>query len=231
MLHYIKFQLDEKNEAVKLSHRETWGNIDDMAIGLNWMMNKTFDGKRRLWHSGGTFGFSSYCVFYPELHIGIILLSNESDNGAQSALDETAKKIFEELYYSPAFRSSEAFGLSPSINALRIELIKQGFEHVSEVVKDLKKKNSKFKLSENEVNAWGYSLLGKGKTKEALCIFKLNVDLYPESWNVYDSYGEVLLKVNRKEESISMYRKSIELNPGNENGKKIIEQLSKVGNQ
>ncbi len=46
----------------------------------------------------------------------------------------------------------------------------------------------------------------KGQIKNALEIFKLNVYLFPNSWNAYDSYGEVLLKDNNKEEAIKMYK-------------------------
>ncbi len=67
----------------------------------------------------------------------------------------------------------------------------------------------------------------KGQIKNALEIFKLNVYLFPNSWNAYDSYGEVLLKDNNKEEAIKMYKKSIDLNPKNENGKKVLENLLK----
>jgi predicted negative regulator of RcsB-dependent stress response len=53
------------------------------------------------------------------------------------------------------------------------------------------------------------------------------MQLFPNSWNVYDSYGEALLNTGEKEEAIKMYKKSIELNPKNEAGKKILEQLLK----
>lgn len=95
MLNYIKFHLDESNPVIKLSHAATFGDINSFAIGLNWQMNKTNDGYRRIWQSGGSFGFASYCVVYPELNIGIVLLSNEADRTAQSGLEEAAKIIFE----------------------------------------------------------------------------------------------------------------------------------------
>lgn len=97
MLNYIKFHLDESNPVIKLSHATTFGDINSFAIGLNWQMNKTQNGYRRIWQSGGTFGFSSYCVVYPELNTGIVLLSNESDRTAQSGLEEVANRIFQRL--------------------------------------------------------------------------------------------------------------------------------------
>jgi len=52
---------------------------------------------KKIWQSGGTFGFSSYCVVYPELNFGIILLTNESDRMTQGRLEEVADKIFEKI--------------------------------------------------------------------------------------------------------------------------------------
>jgi len=95
MLKYIKFHLNENNQVIKLSHTTMFGDIKTFAIGLNWQMNKTSDGYRRIWQSGGSFGFASYCIIYPELNIGIVLLSNEADQTAQNGLGEAAKKIFE----------------------------------------------------------------------------------------------------------------------------------------
>lgn len=97
MLKYLQFQLEEKNAAIKMSHQRTWGNIDDFAVGLNWHLGKTEKGIRQIWHTGGTFGFSSYCLFSPELNTGIVLLSNESDPTAQNELVNAAKKIFDKI--------------------------------------------------------------------------------------------------------------------------------------
>lgn len=93
MLKYAAFHLNEGEEVVKLSHRTTWGEIKYYASGLNWQMNLTAGGRRRIWQSGGTFGFASYCGVYPELGLGIILLSNESDRDTQGRLNTLANEI------------------------------------------------------------------------------------------------------------------------------------------
>ncbi|HEY5371822.1 MAG TPA: serine hydrolase domain-containing protein [Hanamia sp.] len=97
MLKYVRFHLNENNKIVALSHKITWGNIKDFGIGLNWQEKKVSDGNRKIWQSGGTFGFSSYCVIYPELNTGIVILTNEADQTAQGGLEEAANKIFESI--------------------------------------------------------------------------------------------------------------------------------------
>ncbi len=93
MLRYMAFQLNEANAVAKLSHQPTFGKIEDGAIALNWKVRKTASGERNISHTGGSLGFSSYMVFYPSLNSGIVLLSNEADQGTQNELISLSEKI------------------------------------------------------------------------------------------------------------------------------------------
>ncbi|MCJ8154150.1 beta-lactamase family protein [Chryseobacterium sp. SSA4.19] len=93
MLKYMAFQLNEKDPVVSLSHQPTFGKMEDGAIALNWKVKKTEDGRRSISHTGGSLGFSSYMVFYPDLNSGIVLLSNEADPATQNELINLADKI------------------------------------------------------------------------------------------------------------------------------------------
>lgn len=93
MLKYMAFQLNEADPVVKLSHQPTFGKLEDGAIALNWKIRKTNDGKRSISHTGGSLGFSSYMIFYPDLNTGVVLLSNEADQGTQNELIALSEKI------------------------------------------------------------------------------------------------------------------------------------------
>jgi transglutaminase-like putative cysteine protease len=80
-------------------------------------------------------------------------------------------------------------------------------------------------FSERALNNLGYKYLNAGKFEEALEILLLNTREYPDSFNVYDSLGEAYMKCGRNEEAIDSYMRSLELNPQNENAKKMIESL------
>jgi carboxyl-terminal processing protease len=84
---------------------------------------------------------------------------------------------------------------------------------------------STYYIDESEINVLGYQLLGQGKVKESIEVFKLNVREFPNSFNVYDSLGEAYLKAGNKELAVANYKKSIELNPKNANG---IDALRKI---
>ncbi len=49
-----------------------------------------------------------------------------------------------------------------------------------------------------------------GSGEEAISIFRYNVELYPDSANVYDSLGEALERAGRMEEALSNYGKAVE---------------------
>jgi tetratricopeptide (TPR) repeat protein len=69
--------------------------------------------------------------------------------------------------------------------------------------------------------------MGEKKLNEAIEIFKFNIELYPNSWNVYDSMGEAYLNNGDTELAIQNYKKSLELNPNNEGGKEMLKKLEK----
>jgi cytochrome c-type biogenesis protein CcmH/NrfG len=56
-------------------------------------------------------------------------------------------------------------------------------------------------------------------------MFQLNVELYPQSWNVYDSLGETYMNNGDRDLAIQNYKKSLELNPDNSNGKEMLKKL------
>ncbi len=76
---------------------------------------------------------------------------------------------------------------------------------------------------ENELKQYGYQLLNEGKLSEALRIFKLNTERFPASWNVYDSFGEALIKAGKEKEAEKYYKKAYELAP--EDQKERIKQI------
>ena len=80
-------------------------------------------------------------------------------------------------------------------------------------------------FDEPSFNGIGYYLMNSGKIAEAIEVFKLNVELFPESFNVYDSLGEAYMKSGDKKNAIKNYKKSLELNPNNENGKEMLKKL------
>lgn len=77
------------------------------------------------------------------------------------------------------------------------------------------------------LNRAGYQFLRLGHVSSALEVFKLNVALFPDSWNVYDSYGEALLASGDREAAIKNYGKALELNPNSKSSDAKLKKLNK----
>lgn len=87
-------------------------------------------------------------------------------------------------------------------------------------------KPKEYNFKESQLNTLGYQLLQVGMTKQAIEIFKLNVEQFPKSFNVYDSLGEGCMTAGDKKNAIKYYEKSLKLNPDNANAKQMLEQLN-----
>ncbi len=115
---------------------------------------------------------------------------------------------------------------TPAVTIVEKTIEKSGIEAAISKYREIKANTKEeYYFDEASFNALGYRLIGQGKIKEAIEIFKLNVEAYPESWNVYDSLGEAYMNDGQKELAIKYYKKSLELNPDNENGKGMLRRL------
>jgi dienelactone hydrolase len=84
----------------------------------------------------------------------------------------------------------------------------------------------RYDFGEPELNALGYELLRTNRVREAIEIFKLNVEMFPQGFNTYDSLGEAYLAAGERELAIKNYRKSLELNPQNANAALVLKRIA-----
>ncbi len=193
---------------------EMWspGNFNN-GTPTNWVRGWGIAKLRRdhiaIGMSGGN---RSAIMIYPDDHLAVIVLTNLAGSAPEDFIEEIAG------CYHPDIINADPLTL------LRKKLSEIGFNKAVDFVKKEKSTNPSFNPNESELNNWAYRMSANNKLNDALEIFKLNVYLFPNSWNAYDSYAEILLKTGDKNKAIEMYRKSIELNPENENGKKVLDQ-------
>jgi len=79
--------------------------------------------------------------------------------------------------------------------------------------------------NEEQLNAYGYQLLGDKKTDEALAVFKMNVQKHPDSWNVYDSLAETMELKGDHKGAVTNYKIALKKAPDGQ--KKRIEDIIK----
>lgn len=82
-----------------------------------------------------------------------------------------------------------------------------------------------YNLDEGELNTLGYQLLRSKRFKEAIRIFQLNVEAYPQSSNGFDSLAEAYMDEGDNAEAVANYEKSLQLNPRNGNAELMLKKL------
>ncbi|MDR6846126.1 serine hydrolase [Flavobacterium granuli] len=190
--------------------------------GYGWSINEVTVGDSKdklkvISHGGGINGFNTLISRIPSDKKLVLLLSN----GGSAKLDEMNTAIRAILYNKPFNMPKMSLA-----DALYETIMNEGLKAGLEKQKELKKLDT-YALVEDEMNSVGYQLLQSGKNEEAVEVFKINVEAFPKSGNVYDSLGEAYLKIGNKKLAIINYKKSVELDPANENGKKVLEEISK----
>ena len=168
-------------------------------------------------HGGGINGFNTINYIVPEKGQVVILFSNAGGAPLNNMTNAIINILNDQEYKFPA---------KPLVDQLNQTIEKEGVAEAINQFNKLKSDKESYSYNERELNLLGYSYLRANKIEEAIAIFKLNIQEYPKSWNVYDSYAEALMVNGENEGAIENYKKSLELNPNNKQG---IEQLKKLG--
>jgi CubicO group peptidase (beta-lactamase class C family) len=172
-------------------------------------------------HGGGINGFTTTIVRFPREKNLIVMLDNTNTEYLDRLSDSIAKIIYNQPYELP--KMSIVSTLEKTIN-------EKGIEAGIAQYRELKAKEAAtYDFSEAELNQLGYRLLrNAGKPREAIEIFKLNVEAYPKGFNAYDSLAEAYATINERELAIQNYKKSLELNPNNANATEVLKRLEKA---
>jgi len=101
----------------------------------------------------------------------------------------------------------------------------QGIEEAQQKFDEILFDTSKYIFLENEFNILGYGFARERKFDEAIAVLGMNVKAFSNSWNVYDSLGEMLAWTGKTDEAIENFEKSLELNPANENAVKNLDEI------
>jgi tetratricopeptide (TPR) repeat protein len=171
-------------------------------------------------HNGGINGFNTVIVRMTNEKRLIVLLDNAEDG---QYLDRISLAIMSILYDQPYDSPKRSIA-----NALLNTITEKDVASAIAQYRALKAgpTATEYDFGEPELNRLGYQLLSMKKVAEAIEILKLNVEMFPQSANVYDSLGEAYLAHNDKELSIANYKKSLELNPNNASGKRQLAMLT-----
>lgn len=82
-------------------------------------------------------------------------------------------------------------------------------------------------IRERNLNRLGYYYMGENRMDDAKAIFRINIALYPNSSNTYDSMGDAYRREKDTVKAIEFYKKALAINPENRGSKRNIERLTK----
>lgn len=186
--------------------------IADQPIG------KTGEKTKLIQHSGGINGFNALLTRLVDKQQTIILLDNV---GLGRFHENITNGIVNILNDQPFDLPKKSIGDT----LYKTAMSKGGAATVAEYRK-LKTENAQmYDFSEGELNTLGYQFVRTNRFKDAIEVFKLNVEMFPKSGNPYDSLGEAYLADNQKELALANYKKAVELDPANTNAAQIVNRL------
>jgi tetratricopeptide (TPR) repeat protein len=85
----------------------------------------------------------------------------------------------------------------------------------------------RFYFDEAEFNSLGQGLIGRKMMDAAIEVFKLNVEMNPESADAHDSLGEAYMLNGERDAAIESYTRSLELDPENADAMEKLQELKR----
>ncbi len=149
-------------------------------------------------------------------HVAVEMGSEDYMLNRDPVLEEALSMDATDFVLNPMDHMTELF-LAGNFEQLKIDAAKM-----------IKNPKYRFFEFESEFNKTGYLLLGRGQFKDAIFVFQMNTELFPDSANAWDSLAEGYLKASDEVKAIEYYNKAIQMDPNGPTGKNAREMLRKM---
>ena len=192
-----------------------FGGLGGSFNGLGWFILEDDSAGKIVWHGGGMPGILTIFLRNISKKQTVVVLDNTFSSGLYRK-GLSAMNILNGKPVLPVKKSlARIYGRT---------LIAKGADSAAARLNELKADTENYSLVENDFNNMAYDMLLNGFKAQALETFKINTFLFPASDNIYQSYGEGLLEMGKKEEAILMFKKALRINPENEDAKKMLKK-------
>lgn len=95
---FVNAQLNNEDEILALTRKETFNISSTMSIGLGWHIINPNSENEKFWHNGGTGGYTSSLSFRTSNKTGVIILTNISAFNPESGkVDELCFTLLDAL--------------------------------------------------------------------------------------------------------------------------------------
>lgn len=192
-----------------------------------WATFKTKTGKKVVWHNGSNGIFFGNFMRFVDDDIVIIVLSNTILNNDSEDVAWEISKLISDSNYTPKPVTKLSYELV--YDFININTADNANNLITFLEEHL---NSKF-TDKAVFNRIGFKRIAKEKNPAwGLELLKLNVQLFPNDGNLWDSLGDAYFEYNQKENAINAFSKALELKPENncnwcKNSQEKLESLNK----
>jgi CubicO group peptidase (beta-lactamase class C family) len=191
--------------------------------GLGFGLEQNPNGDT-FWQWGDYGTFRNYIVGYKKQKIGLVYLTN-SFNGLSIGQDLVQAAIGGGAEPAIAYLGYDQYD-SPGTRFFRA-VLEKGEGEAARLFPEFRKTYLD-KFNEAAINRAGYQLMSARRLREAIAVLKLNVDVYPESANVYDSLAEAYMNSGETSLAITYYKKALEAIPKDPRpDKEFLDELKK----
>jgi tetratricopeptide (TPR) repeat protein len=208
------------------------------GLFLSLVLNRGAFGFNAATFSGPFLTFLSFGQYLVPLAVLEIYLRTQDRAGAAGRLAMAASLFVLTVVMGAGIAAATTLAFLPNIKraydhrtsiaeTLYAAIAGSGIDQAAKQYHDLKvAAPATYNFDEDELNALGYQLIQANKFAEAIRVFQLNVEAYPQSANTYDSLGEAFMDSGKKSQAIANYRRSLQLNPRNANAVKMLQKLN-----
>jgi CubicO group peptidase (beta-lactamase class C family) len=196
------------------------GVIGDFYWGFGNRIDVDSTLGKIVWESGGLPGCSANMIQNLTKHQLLIWLDNQQ---SPSAMDNIFGALNIVNGRTPAVKKARQQAAAHYARSLKSEGEDAAFAKLMVMATD----TANYSLTQNEMNELGYEFSNNQKTDLALQAFRAAIYVFPNSDNLFNSYGEILVKSGKKEAAIIMYKRSLLLNPKNDDSKKSLADLER----
>lgn len=213
--------LKEETISIMTSPAPTSDGAYGLGYGIDTVGTSNLVG---VGHGGANRGWHSFFLVVPATGDGFVMVTNGSNGFSvyqQARCD-----------WNAYLTGTRAPCLKPLSLSLLNTALESGADAAVKRYADLKQTGvNEYHFDEFELNQLGYILLQNNRTQDAITIFKLNVQEYPEASNPYDSLGEAYMTAGNKGLAIKNYKKSLELDTKNENAVAMLKKLTEANGE
>ena len=218
----FKFHMALANNTLlnkKLTTEMFTPGIRPAQYGYGWF-NQNFrytatDSVTANYHLGSTEGFISFMIRIPETNSMVVILCNS----APTDFFGITKNLLKVLYNKPVFLKE------PAHKKMETVIANYNAEKAVAEYKKMKSDSSHYYVDWLQMYFLGEKLLSLKRYDDAKIIAENNAVEFPERDLVALSLANIYLALNRKEDAIKFYNKTLLINPENEEAKNRLKEL------